>query len=307
VIREPLDAEAMAEDKAMLKTGRAIRALAALFAALCMLWAASGQAQLAADSRLTSITARKAIRIAYRTDARPFSFLDGGNAPLGYTIDLCKPVVQSIAQQFGLQELKIQWVAVTVDTRFSAIADGKADMECGASTVTLGRMKEVDFSNLVFLESTGIVVAQSSNIHSFADMAGRKIAVIAGTTNASAMAEQIRRQSVDATLILVKDREEGISFLEARRADGFASDKLLLTGAKFKSGKAFVVLPDDLSVEQYAIALPRGDSALRLAVNTGLAQIFRSGQAGDVFQRWFFGLRPGPLMQTVYALGSLAD
>jgi ABC-type amino acid transport substrate-binding protein len=81
----------------------------------------------------------------------------------------------------------------------------------------------------------------------------------------------------------------------------------LLTGAKFKSGKAFVVLPDDLSVEQYAIALPRGDWALRLAVNTGLAQIFRSGQAGDVFQRWFFGLRPGPLMQTVYALGSLAD
>jgi ABC-type amino acid transport substrate-binding protein len=307
VIRELLDAEALTEDKAMLTTGRAIHALAALFAVLCMLWTASAQAQLTADSRLASITARKVIRIAYRTDARPFSFLNGGNEPLGYTIDLCKQVVQSIAQQFGLQELRIQWVAVTVDTRFSAIADGKADMECGASTVTLGRMKEVDFSNLVFLESTGIVVAQASNIHSFADMAGKKIAVIAGTTNASAMADQIRRQNVNATLILVKDREEGISFLEAARVDGFASDKLLLTGAKFKSGKAFVVLPDDLSVEQYAIALPRGDWALRLAVNTGLAQIFRSGQAGDVFQRWFFGLRPGPLMQTVYALGSLAD
>jgi glutamate/aspartate transport system substrate-binding protein len=291
----------------MLTTRRTFRALAGLFAVLCMLWAASAQAQLAADSRLTSITARKVIRIAYRTDARPLSFLNGGNEPLGYTIDLCKQVVQSIAQQFGLQELRIQWVPVTSDTRFSAIAGGKADMECGASTVTLGRMKEVDFSNLVFLESTGIVVAQSSNIHSFADMAGKRIAVIAGTTNASAMAEQIRRQNIDATLILVKDREEGISFLEAGRVDGFASDKLLLTGAKFKSGKAFVVLPDDLSVEQYAIALPRGDSALRLAVNTGLAQIFRSDRAADVFQHWFFGLRPGPLMQTVYALGSLAD
>ena len=291
----------------MLTTRRTVSALAGLFAALCTLWAASAQAQLAADSRLTSITARKGIRIAYRTDARPFSFLNGGSEPLGYTIDLCKQVVQSIAQQFGLHELRIQWTPVTVDTRFSIIVDGKADMECGASTVTLGRMKEVDFSNLVFLESTGIVVAQASNIHSFADMAGKRIAVIAGTTNASAMAEQIRRQKIDATLILVKDREEGISFLEAGRVDGFASDKLLLTGAKFKSGKAFEVLPDDLSVEQYAIALPRGDSALRLAVNTGLAQIFRSGQAADVFQRWFFGMRPGPLMQTVYALGSLAD
>lgn len=291
----------------MLATRRPFRALVGLFLVPLVLWSASAEAQLAADSRLTSITARKIVRVAYRTDARPFSFLDGGSEPLGYTIDLCKQVVQSIAQQFRLQELRIQWIPVTVDNRFSAIADGKADMECGASTVTLGRMKEVDFSNLIFLESTGIVVAQSSNIHSFADMAGKRIAVIAGTTNASAMTAQMRRQKIDATLILVKDREEGISFLEAARVDGFAGDKLLLMGAKFKSGKAFVVLPDDLSVEQYAIALPRGDSALRLAVNTGLAQIFRSGQAADVFQHWFFGLRPGPLMETVYALGSLAD
>ncbi len=31
-------------------------------------------------------------------------------APLGYTIDLCKQVTKSIEQQFGLQELKIEWV-----------------------------------------------------------------------------------------------------------------------------------------------------------------------------------------------------
>src|SRR5579862_727299 len=286
---------------------RPTRALIGLVAVLFMARSATAQAQLPAESRLTSITARKVVRIAYRTDARPFSFVEGGKEPLGYTIDLCKQVVQSIGRQFGLQELRIERVPVTVDTRFSAIAGGKADMECGASTVTLGRMKEVDFSNLVFLESTGIVVSQVSNIHSFADMAGKKIAVIAGTTNARAIAEQIRRQNLDASLILAKDREEGIALLEAGRVDGFAGDKLLLTGATFKSGKAFVVLPDDLSVEQYAIALPRGDWALRLAVNTGLAQIFRSNRVAEVFQRWFFGLRPGPLMQTVYALGSLAD
>jgi glutamate/aspartate transport system substrate-binding protein len=290
----------------VLTVRRAIRALA-LLAALLMVSPATAQMRVPAGSRLTSITANKVIRIAYRTDARPFSFIENDKEPLGYTIDLCKQVVQSIAQQFGLQELKIEWVPVTVDTRFSAIAAGQADMECGASTVTLGRLQEVDFSNLVFLDSTGIVVAQSSNIHSFADMAGKRIAVIAGTTNAGAIAEQKRRQNIDATLILVKDRAEGISFLEAGRVDGFASDKLLLSGAKFQNGKAFVILPDDLSVEQYAIALPLGDWALRLAVNTGLARIFRGGQAPVVFQRWFFGLRPGPLMLTVYALGSIAD
>jgi glutamate/aspartate transport system substrate-binding protein len=300
---------------------RAIRAIHALglLAALLIPWPAAAQAQapgqveapaqiqVPAGSRLTAITANKVIRIAYRTDARPFSFIENGKEPLGYTIDLCKQVVQSIAQQFGLQALRIEWVPVTVDTRFSAIAAGNADMECGASTVTLGRMQQVDFSNLVFLDSTGIVVAQSANIHSFADMAGKKIAVIAGTTNLRAITEQKRRQNVDATLVLVKDRAEGIAFLEAGKVDGFASDKLLLYGAKFHNGKAFIILTDDLSVEQYAIALPLGDWALRLAVNTGLARIFRTGQAPAIFQQWFFGRRPGPLMLTVYALGSIAD
>jgi ABC-type amino acid transport substrate-binding protein len=138
-------------------------------------------------------------------------------------------------------------------------------------------------------------------------MAGKKIAVVSSTTNARAVAEQVRRQKLDVTLVLVKDRDEGIDALEAGRADGFASDKLLLAGAQLKKPEAFVMLPDDLSIEQYAIAVPRGDWALRLAVNTGLAQIFRSGRTGELFERWFFGARPGILLEAVYALGRIAD
>jgi glutamate/aspartate transport system substrate-binding protein len=250
---------------------------------------------------------KKIVRIAYRADARPFSFVNDAKEPLGYTIDLCKQVTDAIGRQFGLPELKIEWVPVTVDTRFSMVAGGKADMECGSSTVTLGRMKEVDFSIFVFVESTGVLVTRASEIHSFAEMAGKKIAVVSSTTNARAVAEQVRRQKLDVTLVLVKDRDEGIDALEAGRADGFASDKLLLAGAQLKKPEAFVMLPDDLSIEQYAIAVPRGDWALRLAVNTGLAQIFRSGRTGELFERWFFGARPGILLEAVYALGRIAD
>jgi glutamate/aspartate transport system substrate-binding protein len=282
--------------------------LAALFCALIVaVTAASAQPQIPSDSRLKSIIAKKIIRIAYRADARPFSFLNEAKEPLGYTIDLCKQVTNSIAQQFGLQELKIEWVPVTVATRFSAVAGGKADMECGSSTVTLGRMKEVDFSIFVFVESTGVLVMRASNIQAFAEMAGKKIAVVSGTTNERAVAEQVRRQKLDTTLVAVKDRDEGVAFLEAGKVDGFASDKLLLAGAQLKHPEGFVLLPDDLSIEQYAIVLPRGDWALRLAVNTGLAQIFRSGRTVELFERWFFGARPGVLLQAVYALGGLAD
>ncbi len=267
----------------------------------------SAQSQVPSDSRLKSIIAKKLIRIAYRADARPFSFVNDANEPLGYTIDLCKQVTDSIGHQFGLPELKIEWVPVTVDTRFSAVAGDKADMECGSSTVTLGRMKEVDFSIFIFVESTGVLVTRASNIHSFAEMAGKKIAVVSSTTNARAVADQVRQQKLDVTLVLVKDRDEGIDALEAGRVDGFASDKLLLAGAEIKKPELFALLPDDLSIEQYAIAVPRGDWAMRLAVNTGLSQVFRGGATAALFERWFFGAHPGLLLQAVYALGRIAD
>jgi glutamate/aspartate transport system substrate-binding protein len=263
--------------------------------------------QVPADSRLKTIAAKKVIRIAFRSDARPFAFVNDNKEPLGYTIDLCQQVVKSIQQQFSLPDLKIEWVPVTVDTRFSAVATGKADMECGSSTVTLSRMKEIDFSNLVFVESTGVLVSANSNIHAFADMAGKKIAVVTGTTNERVVKEHLRLRNLDATVVQVKDRDEAIAALESGKVDGFASDKLLLAGAQIKNPEALVMLPDDLSIEQYAIVLPRGDWAFRLAVNTGLAQFFRAGKTNDLFERWFFGSRPGLLLEALYALGRISD
>jgi glutamate/aspartate transport system substrate-binding protein len=269
--------------------------------------AMAADAPIPADSRLKTIVAKKVIRVAYRADDRPFAFLNDANEPLGYSIDLCTQVTKSIGQQFGVQDLKIEWVPVTVETRFSAVAGGKADLECGSSTVTLGRMKEVDFSNLIFVESTGVLVTAASNIHSFAEMAGKKIAVVSGTTNERVVNEQVKARNLNVTVVAVKDRDEAVAALEAGKVDGFASDKLLLAGAQIKHPEALAMLPDDLSIEQYAIVLPRGDWALRLAVNTGLAQIFRGGKTVDLFERWFFGSRPGILLEALYALGRISD
>ena len=268
---------------------------------------ASAQTQVPSDSRLKSITDKKVIRIAYRTDATPFAFANSQNEATGFSVDLCQLVTKSIAQQFGLSDINIQWVPVTVQTRFSAVSGGQADLECGSSTITLGRMKEVDFSNIIFVESTGVVVARAANFQTLTDMAGKKIAVISGTTNERAVMDQSRLHSLNITEVAVKDRDEGIADLEAGKVDGYASDKLLLVGNHMKNADAYVMLPDDLSIESYGIVLPRGDWALRLAVNTGLAEIYRSGVIVGAYQKWFgqLGLEPGVLGKAAYALGGL--
>jgi ABC-type amino acid transport substrate-binding protein len=120
---------------------------------------------------------------------------------------------------------------------------------------------------------------------------------------------QIKQQKIEAAVVSVKDGPEAIALLESGNADGFASDKLLLVGAKFNNPDAFMMLPDDLSVEPYGIGLPRGDWAFRLAVNTGLAQIFRSGTIVNIFAGWFtqIGLQMSPVLRVVYGLGALSD
>lgn len=259
------------------------------------------------DARLKKIQAAKSISVAYRTDALPFSFEDAGQ-PTGYSVDLCKRVIGSIEQQIGVTPLQVKWLPVTLQNRFAVITGGQADMECGATTVTLSRMKEVGFSALTFVDGTGLLVRNSTPGNSLADLGNKKIGVIAGTSNERALAEALKSKVINATVVTLNTREEGLAQLEAGSIDAFAGDRVLLVGlvAKSKDQKALALLGDSLSYEPYAIMLPLDAWALRIAVDTALAEIFASSALPEIYNRWFGGLgRPGAVLEIMYALGRL--
>ena len=283
-----------------------------LFAALCLA-PALALAQMASapfDGRLKKIQETKTISVAYRTDALPFSFEDSDKKPAGYTVDLCRSVIGVIERQIGVSPLQVKWVPVTTQNRFSTIASGQADMECGASTVTLGRMREVSFSTLTFLDGTGLLVRRSTPGASLLDLGGKKIGVISGTSNERAVADALKAQVVTATIVPVPTREEGLAQLEAGTIDAFASDRVLLIGlaSRAKDPKSLALLIDALSYEPYAIALPRGDWAMKQAVDAALAQIYRSSAIGELYGRWFSALgKPAPVLEAMYGMGRLPE
>ncbi len=286
--------------------------LSVLFTALCLAptLALAQMASAPFEGRLKKIHETKTISVAYRTDALPFSFEDSDKKPAGYTVDLCRSVIGVIERQIGVTPLQVKWVPVTVQTRFTAIGSGQADMECGATTVTLGRMKEVDFSSLTFVDGTGLLVRSSTTGNSLMDLANKKIGVIAGTSNERALAEALKAKVVTATVVAVKTRDEGLEQLEAGTLDAFASDRVLLVGlaGKAKDPKALALLADPLSYEPYAIVLPRGDWAMRQAVNSALSQIFKSSALPEIYTLWFGAMgRPSPLLEITYALGRLPE
>ena len=286
-----------------------MKRFAAVLLALLLPLPCLAQTDAPLDGRLKRIRDTKTVRMAFRTDARPFAFMEHAQAG-GYSVDLCNRVVKEIERQLGVGELKVQYVPVNVQDRFDAVAKGRADMECGSSTVTLGRMKTVDFSSFIFIDGTGLLVKASNAAAALPDLAGKKIGVIAGTSNEKALEEALKARNLTASVVTVKSGDEGLARLEAGEFDAYASDRVLLIGlaARSKDQNALALLADALSFEPYAITLPRGDWQMRLAVNSALARIYRSGAIAEVFGRWFGVLgRPGALTEATYRFGALAD
>ena len=260
------------------------------------------------EGRLKQIHESKVVKLAYRSDASPFSFASTPGQPDGYTIDLCKFIVHSIEQQLSAK-LTIEWVPVDTQSRFDAVATGLADMECGSSTVSFGRMLKVDFSSFIFMENTGLMVRANSGISNIGDVGGKRIAVIAGTTNETVLTKEIQRRQLQTSLVRVNDRREGMAALESGDVDGFASDKLLLIGAQNSDASAYRLLPENLSYEPYAIVLPRGDWAFRIAVNRGLSQLYNSPDILQIYLKWFpaMGESHGLFRAAVYIFGTFPE
>lgn len=262
--------------------------------------------QAQAPDTLKKIRDAKSVAIAYRTDALPFSFAGQDKQPAGYTVELCKRVAASLEQQLKTK-LQVKWIPATSQNRLDLVRTGKADMECGSTTATLSRMETVDFSSAVFVDTTGLLARKSSGAKALSGLGGKKIAVVTGTTNQKALERGIKNQLVSATVVPVKDRDEGIAALVTGSVDAFAGDKILLLGlaGKVKDPSKYELLAEDLGFEPYAIVLPYNDSAFRLAVNRALAQIYQSAALGDIFKHAFGpDAAPSPGLLVMYGLGS---
>ena len=240
-------------------------------AALVAFLAAPALLQAQGYDTLKKIRDSKSVTVAYRTDALPFSF-EKDKQPAGYTVELCKRVIANLEQQLKIQPLQVKWVAATSQNRMDLVKNKQADMECGSTTATFSRMEQVDFSSPVFLDTTGLLVRKASGAASFTALAGKRIAVVGGTSNEKALRTALQKASISANVIVVSTRDDGVNALQAGSVDAFASDKILLIGIapKVKDPTQYAMLQEDLGFEPYAIVLPRGDSSFRLAVNWAL-------------------------------------
>lgn len=266
-------------------------------------------AQSAVDT-LARIKAAKAVNVAYSPDSLPFSMTGPGGEPAGYTIDLCKRAIAQIGRAVGDPSLKVNWIPGSVSERLQMVASGRADLECANTTPTQSRLASVDFSNLIFVDAGGLLVKAGAPIKATSDLPGKRVAVLKGTTTETRLNDMLRRRLINATVVPIATANEGIAMLESGNVDAYAGDKVKLVGlmATAKDPTQFALLAEDVSFEPYALALPRGDSRLRLEVNKALTQVYMSPDIETIFTQWMGKLgRPSPVLATMYLLNSIPE
>ena len=263
-----------------------------------------------AAGTLDKIRAAQAIALGYRETSIPFSYTGDDNQPWGYSVDLCTRVAAAIVKQLGLEELQLQWVAVTPENRIAKLRSGEIDLECGSTTSSLARMQEVDFSLPTFVDGAAYLSRRIAGIKRLDDLAGRKIAVAAGTTTERIIAQVLKQYKLDAQLVKVSDHQQGIAAMVREQVDAYASDRSLLIGLALDSGNQndWALGPETFSYEPYALMMRRNDADFRLAVNRELARLSRSREIYGIYDRWFgFLAKPGPRLESMYQLNALPE
>ncbi|MBR1127994.1 amino acid ABC transporter substrate-binding protein [Bradyrhizobium iriomotense] len=252
------------------------------------------------------------ITIGHREASTPFSFVDSNKQPAGYAVDLCLKIVDHVKTVLEKPDLAVRYAVVTPQTRIPAVVDGTVDLECGSTTNTLARQQQVDFSAIYFTTGTRLLTWKADKVRDIEDLAGKTIAVVSGSTNEKALKALIDDGRAKGTQLLpAKDYADGIAALEAKRADSFATDDIVLFGLLAKSDKKqdLEVVGRYLSYDPYGVMFRRGDPDFRLAVNRALARVFRSGEIARIYAKWFdpISVPMSPLLKAGFELQAIPE
>ena len=241
-----------------------------------------------AGEALDRIAKTGKVVIANREASIPFSYVVDGR-PVGYTIDICRGLVEGIKAALKRPDLRIEFFQVTSDTRIPAIKDGTADLECGSTTNNAERRRQVGFTIPHFIAGSRMLVRADSGIRNWVDLRGKKIVTTKGTTNAATIMARNDVRSLDVKLIEAKDHSRSFEMVQVRMADAFAMDDVLLFGLRAVAARPadFTVTEDLLSVEPYSVMFSRTDTALKAIVDKEMVRLIESGELAKLYEKWF--------------------
>ena len=257
---------------------------------LVLALAAACCAANAADSvTLRKIRESGIITLGYREAEFPFSYLDQSQRPIGYTMDICERIVSAVKLRLGMPDLERRYVQVESPTRIPLVANGTVDLECGVTTNTVERHRDVAFTITTFVAESRLLSKRSSPVMKLDDMRGKVVTSSVGTTSLTHLQQLYATKGLDMTILAAQDDPEAFRLVVTDRAAAYAMDDALLRGtiANQPNPKDYVVSDERLAVEPYGIMLTKGDPEFKRLADDVIIGLFKSGEIFKLYTKWF--------------------
>jgi glutamate/aspartate transport system substrate-binding protein len=262
-------------------------------AAAASLFTAPAQAQELTGT-LKKIKDTGTITIGHREASIPFSYLDEKQQPVGYAMDLCMKVVDAVKAELKMPNLKITLQPVTSANRIPLLQNGTIDIECGSTTNSVERQKQVAFGPTYFVINVSAVVKKASGIKTMAELNGKAISTTSGTTAVPLLKKYEKTANIDVKEIYGKDHAESMQLLTTDRVSAFVMDDILLAGqvANQPNPGDYVIFSESLRTEPYGMMLRREDPQFKALVDRAVGAVYKSGEIEKIFSKWFASAIP---------------
>ncbi len=210
------------------------------------------------------------------TDATfpPMEFVKDGKRT-GFDIDL----VEALGKEMGR---KIEWIDIDFKGLIPALQAGRADMANSAIYITDERAKVVDFTDPYYAGGLVVLTKKDGPIKSLKDLEGKKVAVQVGTKSVSFLKDNFPK----VERVEVEKNQEMFNLAQIGRADAAVTGK---PAAKLyaQAHPDMIVLPEQITVENYGMALPKNQPETTKAVNAALKKIRANGVYDALVVKWF--------------------
>jgi glutamate/aspartate transport system substrate-binding protein len=243
----------------------------------------------AASQTLDKIKETGEITFGYREASIPFAYIGADQKPTGISLDLCSDVAEKIKSELRVPALKLAYVPVNASNRIPLIQNGTIDLECGSTTNTADRQKQVSFSVATYVASPRWLVSASSIVKEPRDLAGKTIVVTSGSLNVAFAARIIADEKLAVSIIQAKDHAESLLMLKTGRAEAWFEDDILVAGlvANSPDPDAFRMLASVYAPTYYGLMVRKDDPEFKALVDSVIREKMASGEFARLYAKWF--------------------
>lgn len=243
----------------------------------------------AASPTLDKIKETGKIAFGYREASIPFAYIGADNKPTGLSLELCGAVADRIKSDLKRPALEIEYVPVNASNRIPLLQNGTIDIECGSTTNTADRQKQVSFSIATYVASPRWLVSAASAVTELNGLEGQSIVVTQGSLNFAGAQKAITDQKLNTKIVQAKDHAESLLMLSTGRAAAWFEDDILVAGlvANALDPKAYRMLPATYAPTYYGLMTRREDPEFKALVDAVIKQKMASGEFNKLYSKWF--------------------